>query len=219
MKYFIYISFLVVIFSCKPQMNTVQKNNNIFLNQKSNNLSEVENIIVNTFLDIELKKERYKNYKDYEIFVIEESLKKMKSIESYLFSLKEWKSMYKIDKIEDTENRFFLDSIKINNLKKNLEKEVVYHWKLTDFKNIRVSVIKNEELRRVINTGAYISLPKRINIFLSKPLIIDEKNAFLSFDIGNGELGNGAINHFTVLMKKINGKWEQKGFYYDGLMY
>ncbi|WP_395064531.1 hypothetical protein [Flavobacterium sp.] len=200
-------------------MNTVQKNNNIFLNQKSNNLSEVENIIVNTFLDIELKKERYKNYKDYEIFVIEESLKKMKSIESYLFSLKEWKSMYKIDKIEDTENRFFLDSIKINNLKKNLEKEVVYHWKLTDFKNIRVSVIKNEELRRVINTGAYISLPKRINIFLSKPLIIDEKNAFLSFDIGNGELGNGAINHFTVLMKKINGKWEQKGFYYDGLMY
>jgi hypothetical protein len=54
-------------------------------------------------------------------------------------------------------------------------------------------------------------------IYLSRPLIIDEKNAFISFEVGNGQLGFGSITHFTVLMRKVNNKWEQNDYYEDGV--
>jgi hypothetical protein len=80
-----------------------------------------------------------------------------------------------------------------------------------------VSLLKDEELRTIINTGVYVNLPSRLLIYLSKPLIIDENNAFISFEIGNGQLGFASINHFTVLMKKVNNNWVIFEYFYDGV--
>ena len=166
------------------------------------NLTATENTLVNVFLEAELKKDRYKYYKEYELFIIEESVKKTKSIDAYLYSLTEWKSMNRISKISDSQNMYFLDSLQLQKINRALQKEQVYHWKVGDFNNLKVGLYKYEELRTIINTGAFVNLPKRLIIFLSKPLIINENNALISFNIGSGEIGNSIISHFTVLLER-----------------
>jgi hypothetical protein len=205
------------LFSCSIQKNRNLNNLNTAFISTEINLTEIETNIVNDFLNVELKKDRYKSSKDFEYAIIEEALKKSKAINSYLYSYQEWLSMNKIDEIGDVENRFFLDSLQIKKIKVDLEREEAYNWKVSDFKNIKVSLLKYEELRIIINTGTYTSLPKKLIMYLSKPLIIDENNAFISFEIGNGQLGFASITHFTVLMKKVNNKWVIYEYYYDGV--
>lgn len=217
MKNLLYIFILIFLFSCSTQKNIAENYTETY--SDTNNLTTIESNIVNQFLSAELEKERYKNYKGYDIFVIKEAIKKNKSIDAYLYSFNDWKSMNKIDKKGDLENKFFLDSMRIKKIKHELEKEEVYHWKISDFKNKKVSLYKYEELMTIINSGAYTNLQKRLIIFLSKPLIINENNALVCFNIGNGELGNSAITHFTVLMEKINGNWKDKAHYHDGVFY
>jgi len=183
------------------------------------NLTATENTLVNVFLEAELKKDRYKYYKEYELFIIEESVKKTKSIDAYLYSLTEWKSMNRISKISDSQNMYFLDSLQLQKINRALQKEQVYHWKVGDFNNLKVGLYKYEELRTIINTGAFVNLPKRLIIFLSKPLIINENNALISFNIGSGEIGNSIISHFTVLLRKENNEWNDSGYYEDGVYY
>jgi hypothetical protein len=199
----------MILYSCTAQKNSSQESTKKISSE--NNLTELENNIDNDFLNTELKKERYKSYKDFEIVVIEEALRKMKPISDYEFNLKYKKSWGKYI------NNWILDTVQINKLKSELEKEEVYHWKVSDFKNIKVSLLKDDELRTIINTGVYVNLPSRLLIYLSKPLIIDENNAFISFEIGNGQLGFASINHFTVLMKKVNNNWVIFEYFYDGV--
>ena len=217
MKNILYVLFYALFFSCSTQ----KKNN---LNEKytapisiERKLTSTESKIINDFIDVELKKERYKNYRDAEIVIIQEALNKHQSVETYIYSNNEWISMNKVNRREDIENQYFLDSLRIKKLKIELEKEELYYWKVTDFRNIKVSLLKYEELRTIINTGAYSKFSSRMVIHLSKPLILNENNAFISFEIGNGHLGFHSINHFTVLMKKIDNKWEQSNYYYDGV--
>ncbi len=217
MRNLLYFLFYVLLFSCSVQKNNKLNNKYTTPISIESELTETEGDIINDFIDVELKKDRYKNYKDSEIVVIEEALKKHQSVETYIYSNNEWISMNKINRRDDIENRYFLDSLHIKKLKLELEKEEIYHWKASDFKNINVSLLKYEELRRIINSGDYINFPSKLIIYLSKPLIIDENNAFISFEAGNGQLGFHSINHFTVLMRKINNKWEQSDYYYDGV--
>ena len=211
MKSFSYILVCILLFSCSIQKSSNQNAVNTASISTDSNLTEIETNIANDFLDIELKKERYANYKDFEIVVIEEALKKMKPISDYEFNLKYKKSWGKFI------DNWILDTVQIKKIKIELEKEEVYHWKVSDFKNIKVSLLKYEELKTIINTGVYINLPRKLIIYLSKPLIIDENNAFISFEIGNGQLGFATINHFTVLMRKVNNEWKENNFYYDGV--
>lgn len=217
MKNILYVLFYALFFSCSAQ----KKNN---LNEKyttpisiERKLTSTESKIINDFIDVELNKERYKNYKDAEIIIIEEALNKRQSVETYIYSNNEWISMNKVNRREDIENQYFLDSLLIKKLKIELEKEELYHWKVPDFRNIKVSLLKYEELRTIINTAAYSKFSSRMVIYLSKPLILNENNAFISFEAGDGQLGFHSINHFTVLMRKIDNKWEQSNYYYDGV--
>lgn len=219
MKKHIFILSLVLLFSCSAKksnkLNSIPTTAQISIETK---LTETEVNIINDFIDVELKKERYLNYKDFEIVIIEEALKKYQSVETYIYSYNEWISMNKIDRREDIKNRYFLDNLYVKKIKLELEKEEIYHWKISDFKNIKVSLLKCEDLIKTIRTSAYGStISKRLIIYLSKPLIIDENNVFISFEIGNGQLGFHSINHFTVLMRKVNNKWKQKDYYYDGV--
>ena len=201
----------MILFSCSVQKNNKLNNTQKDLISIESKITETEGNIINDFLEVELEKDRYKNYKDAEIVVIEEVLKKTKPISVYEFNLKYKESWGKFI------NNWILDTLQIKKIKLDIENEELYYWKVSDFKNIKVSLLKYEELRTIINTGAYSNLPPRLIIYLSKPLIIDENNALVSFEIGDGQFGFASINHFTVLMKKVNNKWEQSDLYYDGV--
>ena len=217
MKNLIYLLFCVLLFSCSSRKNNKLNDLNSTPISIESKLTEAEGNIINDFIDIELKKERYKNYINSEIVVIEEALKKYKSIETYLYSRDEWISIDRINKMGDPQNKYFLDTLQINKIKFELENEEIYHWKVSDFKNVKVNLLKYEEFRTIINTNAYADFSSKLIIYLSSPLIIDENNAFLSFEIGNGQLGFQSINHFTVLMTKVNNKWTQSDYFYDGV--
>lgn len=211
MKKLIFLILFSLLISCSAKKNDA--NYNAKTNSNQSNLSEMESCIIDEFLDAELKKDKYKNYRKHEIFIIEEALKKMKPLSDYEFNMK-----YKDSWGKSIEN-WILDTIQIKDIKLKLKNEEVYHWKISDFKNKSVNFYKYEELRIIINTGAYTKIPKRLIIFLSKPLVLNKNNALISFDIGNGELGNSSITHFTVLMKKANDKWEEKEYFYDGVFH
>jgi len=191
------------IYSCSTNKPKEQTNDN------NSNLTKIEKTIVNDFLDKELIKERYKNYKDFEIIVIEEALIKTKPLADYEFNYKyknSWGSSIK---------EWIIDSLQIKKIKNQLKNEDVYHWKVSDFKNLKVKILKHEELRKTTNTGEY--LQNNLIIYLSKPLIIDKNNVLISFEIGDGGFGFYPITHFTVLMRKINNKWVENGYYEDGV--
>lgn len=212
MKNTIIIAVLLLLNSCSSNKTKDQ------ISKNDVNLSETEKTIVNDFLDGELKKERYNNYKDFEIVIIEEAVKKNKSLDTYLYSLDEWNTMNKIKKSDDIKNLYFLDTIQVKKIKLELEKEIAYKWKVSDFKTIKVSLLRYEDLIKIIRTSAYGStISKRLIIYLSKPLIIDVNNALISFEIGNGQLGFHSINHFTVVMRKVNYKWTANDYFYDGV--
>ncbi|MCZ8091411.1 MAG: hypothetical protein O9282_13565 [Flavobacterium sp.] len=207
MKKLLFFIVISLYYSCAVHNKPVQKNDN--------ELTQIEKNIINAFLDAELDKERYYRFKNYKHVVIEEALKKIKSIDTYLYSLDEWSTMNKINKSEDVKNMYFLDTMQIKKIKNNLKDEEVYLWKTSDFKKDIAHTFKFEELRKTTNTGEY--LQNRLIIYLSRPLIIDENNAFISFEIGNGDFGFYPITHFTVLMRKKENKWVESGFYEDGV--
>lgn len=215
MKKHTIIILIIIMLSCTSKKTTTYTIKKTPIHQSINstsNISEIELNIVNDFLEDELKSDRYKSYENFNFFVIEEARKKSNSLYAYEFSYKEF---YKQNKERDF---WLLDSLQIKKKKEELEFEKQYYWKVTDFKNIKVSLLKYEEFREIIKKGQYVDLPNRLIIHLSTPLIIDDKNALISFDIGNGNLGYGAIKHFTVLMKQVGDKWIQYEFFDDGVI-
>lgn len=206
MKYFTVFFFTIIFYSCRSQVDI-----------KQNNINQSENSIVNDFLDAELKNELYKKYKDYKIVIIEDAGNGIKSLNAYEYAYKDFHSNVKNVTLEDNLRLgWILDSIEIKKYREKIVNIEPYEWKVTDFKNIKVELLKFEELRKTTNTGKY--LKNNLIIFLSRPLLIDENNALLSFEIGNGDLGFNSITHFTALMKKKNDKWEVKTNYWDGVV-
>lgn len=208
MKHILILLILVSTLSCKSQVKQVNDNNESFVKEE---LTIVEVDIINTFLDVELEKDLYKKYKNLEIFVIEESLKKTKPLSDYEFNYK-YKNSWGSSITE-----WILDSLQIKKIKEEITNEEVYHWKVSDFKNLKVSLLKYEEFRKMINARSKKEVPSIGILYLSKPLIVDENNAFISFEIGNFQAVYFSTNHFTVLMRKINNKWVENGYYEDGV--
>ena len=190
----------------------IENSKNVSTLKSEQNLTEIELNVVNDFIDVELKSDRYKKFKNYQYTIIEEALKKSTALYSYEYS---YKNYYVLE--NDNKKYWILDTLQVKKINEEIKNEEVFHWKMTDFKNTKVNLLKFEELRNIINTSAFITLPHRLIIFLSKPLIIDKNNALINFDIGNGDFGNYAITHFTALMRKVNNKWVENGYYEDGV--
>jgi|GEM_PF-3216720 len=205
MKKFFFILLTILFLSCSTKKQQTTKP---FI---ENNLTEIRSNIVNDFLDFELKTDRYTAYKNYDYIIIKEALKKRKSILAYEFSYNEFY------KRERNRNYWILDSIQIQNIKSDLANEEIYIWKISDFKKIKVNLLKYEELKEIIKLNDYSKIEKNLIIYLSTPLIIDKDNALISFEIGNGSLGFNSITHFTVLMKNKNGKWVKDAYFEDGV--
>ena len=206
MKNIILIVIIFAFFSCK----CVKETKCVRVKKSSEKkLSDEETAIINDFMNAEFKKEQYTKYKEYEIMIIEESIKKSKPLSTYELNYK-YKNSWGANIKE-----WIIDSTKIELLKLDLKNEKLYHWKVSDFKNIKTNLLNYEELSESINKGRY--LKGKLIVYLSRPLIIDKNNAFISFDIGKGDMGFYPITHFTVSMKKENDKWIQSEFYEDGV--
>jgi hypothetical protein len=207
MKYLFAIFSIIMITSCRSQIDIIQ-----------NNLTKEENSIVNNFLDSELKNQLYKKFNGYEIVIIEDAGNGIKSLNAYEYAYSDFHLNVKNITPEDNLRLgWILDSLEIKKYREKIINIDPYVWKVTDFKNIKVKLLKFEELTKTTNNGRY--LKNNLIIFLSRPLLIDKNNALLSFDIGNGDMGNYSITHFTVLMQKVDEIWAQRYYYEDGVFY
>jgi hypothetical protein len=201
---------LFFILSCSTRKN--EKTNQLIQNIPPQ-LSQLETNIVSDFLNAEFATDRYKNYRNLEIVVIEESLKKSQSIKAYELNFNYKDSWGKFI------NEWILDSIQLKKVKSELINEPIYYWKISDFKNYKVSLMNNKTLINIINSGEYINLSKKLILYISRPLIINENNILISFNIGSSRLGYTSINHYTALMSKVNKKWVIRASYDDGVYY
>lgn len=216
MKQLTYFVLCIFLFSCSIKKNEISRKKST---GSIDNLTAIERSVVNEFLESELASDRYKFYQNYKYVIVKESSPKMKTIESYLYLKKE--SHEERDfafKIEGEKKLFFLDSLKIKKIKSELENEIIYQWKVSDFKNnIKINIISDKKIKEMTNTGEYLDFSDRLIIYLSKPLLIDSEKALISFSVS--KMPFNPISHFCVLMIKKNNKWVQSVIYDDGIYY
>ena len=183
-------------------------------------LTQEEINVTNDFLDAELATDRYKNYGNLEIVLIEEAGNGISNLSVYEHAYKEWHSSGEKATLEDNLRLgWILDTIQIKELKRNYIIKENYNWKISDIKNYKVSIMKNETLRDIIKSSEYINLPEKLILYLKKPLIVVGNNALISFNIGSSALGFTSMNHYTALLKKVNDKWLISATYDDGIYY
>jgi hypothetical protein len=189
-KNILFILLIIFSFSCSTSVRTKKK---IELN---NNEKE----IINNFLEHELASQVYKYRINNSVIVIETPINKKQVLQDYLSMIRNY-------------NDSFIDSIQAVQIKKQLEKEKVYNWKKSDFtiKNLQTQSL--EDFRKTIKNEDYFNLPQRIIFHLSVPLILNDKQALVSFMSGSGDTGYSSINSGIVLMSKNNeNKWVFKLF-------
>lgn len=207
MKKLIHGIVIIFLLNC-----SVKKSENV--NKIPPNLTKDEIHIINDFLSVELASDTYKNYKEYQYIVIQEAYKKSFPLAAYQYT---YEDSYLRSK--ELKNHWILDRLEIKKIENKIKKEQTYCWKKDDFKNINVTIQKKEDFLKTIKYGDFINLPHRLILFLSRPLLIDSNNAFLSFSINEGDSGSGCISRSTILMKKVNNKWVIKEHYWDGVMH
>ena len=222
MKKLLYITiglFLASFSSYKNYINAIPNPLEQKVKGVIDTLNKEESDIVNALLKLELESERFKNYQNLELVPIEEALDKVTNINAYELAYKNWHSLNK-DTPEDIKRLgWILNPLQIKIFQKLCIKDKNYYWKSTDIKTYKVSIMKKETLTKIINSGSYVNGPEKLIIYLSKPLIINKNNAFISFTIGGSSLGFTEISHSTVLMKKINSKWTNTTEYFDWVYY
>ena len=148
-----------MITSCRSQIDIIQ-----------NNLTKEENSIVNNFLDSELKNQLYKKFNGYEIVIIEDAGNGIKSLNAYEYAYSDFHLNVKNITPEDNLRLgWILDSLEIKKYREKIINVDPYVWKVTDFKNIKVKLLKFEELTKTTNNGRY--LKKKINNFFVKTFV------------------------------------------------
>lgn len=222
MKYSIYSFIIFYLFSC----NTKKTPNNILTDYKvSKTISAIkivdsltieESIIVNTLLRLQLESDRYNNTRKNEILLIKESINPLVALNAYDYAYKERKSSVSSRLLINPNSLDNEDGWVIDSLKNKYNKDEVYNWKESDVKNYKISIMNSKTFINIIKSGSYINLPEKLVIYVSKPLIINKKYALIFFNSGNSQFGFNTIERFTVLMKKIEGKWVKDIYYYDG---
>ncbi len=219
MKYLILVLSIVIYTSCSSQKNDSKIKKKQSLTQLKSivdSLTFEEKDIVNDFLDFELASERYKNKIDNEIIVIEDAGNGIENLLAYEYAYKDFHTDGNKATYEDNERLgWILDTLQIKRLKKKYNDIKVYKWKSSDIKNFKVNIMKNDTLRNYLKKDRFIELSDKLVLFIKKPLIIDENNAFISIYSRRGFVGHNFSN-YTALMKRTNGKWKIGASYWDG---
>jgi hypothetical protein len=220
MKFLICISLIVIYASCTSIKNATKVKEIQLLKQLNpidDTLTIEQSNIVNDFLDVELASERYKNDLNREIIVIEEAGNGIENLDVYEYAYKRFHE-YGAKPTTEVKERlgWILDTIQIKDLKNKYGDKKQYHWKSSDIKNFKATIMTKEVFTNSIRSGEYITLPERLIIYITKPLLIDSTTAFITFRTGSSRLGFTTINNYTALMNKVNGKWLIRASYWDG---
>jgi len=220
MKKLTLIVSIIILTSCMSKKNTLEEKmptSLVQLKLAADTLTAEERNIANDFLNLELASERYENYHNLEIIVIEEAGNGIENLDVYEYAYNKFHSdgYQSTTKVKERLG-WILDTIQIKDLKNKFRAKKQYHWKSSDIKNINVNVMKKEVFTNSIRSGEYITLPERLIIYITKPLLIDNTTAFITFRTGSSRLGFTTINNYTALMNKVNGKWLIRASYWDG---
>jgi hypothetical protein len=219
MKYLILILSIIIYTSCSSQKkdSKIKKTQSLTqLKSIVDSLTIEENNIVNDFLDFELASEIYKNNINNEIIVIEDAGNGIENLLAYEYAYKDFHSDGNEATAEDNKRLgWILDTLQVKKLKNKYIDKKVYQWKSSDVKNFKVSIMKNDTLRNYLKKDRFIELSDKLVLFIKKPLIIDENNAFISIYSRRGFVGHNFSN-YTALMNKTNGKWKIGASYWDG---
>ena len=212
MKKTLFISISCVILSCSINKKFKESPEVLSKIIKESDLSEVEVTIVNNFLDIELKKDKYKNYKGYPICIVKEAIGKSTPIIIYEYCYNSRDLPIKISTNKD----WILNEKQIKQIKDTLINSRIHHWETLDFKGLNASIIEYEDLKKSIKENNYLKYSKTLILNLSIPLIINKNSAFISFTSNEGSFGYSTIDRFMVLLKKNKeDKWEIDSYYYN----
>ncbi|AWG20891.1 hypothetical protein FFWV33_04710 [Flavobacterium faecale] len=219
MKNSILLLSVVTFVACSSKKDIIENKEIQLLTQLKpiiDTLDREESNIVNDFLDFELASERYKNYKNYEIILIEEAGNVIENLLVYEYAYKDFHSYGNKATADDNERLgWILDTIQIKELKNTYKDKNECHWTSSDIRNFKVTIMKNDTLRNIINTRKYINLPEKLILHVTKPLILNSDTAFISFRLRLLGVFH-SINNYTALMKKVNGKWQIRADYSDG---
>lgn len=219
MKNLILLLFVVIFSACSSKKDTAQNKKIQLLTQLkpiNDTLNTEEINIVNDFLDFELVSERYKNYNNCEIILIEEAGNAIQNLFVYEYAYNDFHSYGNKATGDDNERLgWILDTIQIKELKNTYNAKKEFHLKISDIRNFKVSIMKNDTLTKILNTGNFIHVPEKLILHITKPLILNNDAAFISFRLSS--LGFNTINYYTALMKKVNGKWQMRASYWDGI--
>lgn len=158
-----------------------------------------------------MQTDRYKSKRGLEILLIEDAGNRNWSLAAYEFNFQNKKSF------GFGKDFSMLDSLQIEKLKSKHNKEKAYSWKAEDIKNFKVTIMSREAFENTIRTAAYIKLPEKLVLYISRPLVIDATNALIFFNSGSSRFGFSTIQRYTMLMKKVNGKWVKDTYYDDGI--
>jgi hypothetical protein len=220
MKKIFFLLLIVVLISCTSQKTTAIYEELQLLKQLKSiddTLTIEESNIVNDFLNIEFASETLKYYYSLEIILIEEAGNGIENLIAYEYAYNDFHSDEKKATAEVNERLgWILDTIQIKDLKNKYSNKKQYHWKSSDIKNLKVNIMNKETFSNIIRSSEYIKLPEKIVIYITKPLMIDNNNALVSFRSGSSRLGFTTISNYTALMKKVNKKWEIRAGYWDG---
>lgn len=212
MKKNLFLSIIFLVASCCVNKKYSKSTHNLILVEDKNSIANIESNIINSFLEIELKKNRYKTYENYPIYIIKEKISKLSSLQIYEYCYNDRNLPLK----NSTNKEWILDNADIKKIKDSYNKNIINFWNSSDFTSLSVTILESSELKKNIKENNYSQLTKKLIIYLSNPLIIDKNNAFISFRIGDGSFGFSTIDSFTILMKKSKtGKWEIDSYYYD----
>lgn len=169
--------------------------------------SKIETNIANDFIQEQLLSPRYLSHKNAGIILVKEAGNGINSLNCYE---KEYQNKNRLD---SRSNIWILDSLGINNLKRTYKNVRGYYWKESDFRNLKFAIMDSETNRQNFKKMYYVDSTEKLILYISKPLIIKNNYAFIAFH--SFDYLGSTIEMFTVLMKKVDKKWQAETFCYD----
>lgn len=214
MKRLIYLVGIFLFFGCvskkETQKSTIKKNIEKAIEQ--NTLSNEEKNIVNDFLDFELKKDKYKNYQNFQPLLIQEAISKTSSLKNYSYCY-DARNL----KVNSSLNKdWILDGTEIKTIQDTLQNKK-YLWKPSDIINIKVNTIAVDLINQSTKSyKEYEKYNKNLILYISVPLVLKKNYSIISYRCNDVVAGYSTVEMFTALLKKTeNGTWQLDSYYYD----
>ena len=169
----------------------------------------VENRIVSDIISEQLASERYTHFKMLDIYLVETADNGYEALATYEYSHNYSQGI--------NDSIWPYNSMQIKKLRDTLKNKKINPWTRSDIKNLKYSLTTWDTVVDNIRSEQYLNSPNTLIIRVSRPLLIDSRNALISFHSGTTEMGFNTVDRFTVLITKNGERWVRQHYYYDGI--